>query len=73
MYHCHEGHDVIELYSRLNFRCDCGNGRMPLACKLLNEKLDYENAGNEYNHNFFDCYCYCKKPHSLESMDEFMI
>ena len=43
MYNCHEGHDVIELYSKLDFRCDCGNGRMPQACKLFNEKLDYEN------------------------------
>ena len=73
MYHCHEGHDVIELYSKLDFRCDCGNGRMPLACKLFNEKLDYENQNNFYNQNFFDCYCYCKKPHSFEYIENYMI
>jgi len=73
MINCHDGHDVIELYSRLDFRCDCGNGRMPQSCKLFNDKLDYENEGNFYNPNFFDCYCTCKKPHAPEYMDQFMI
>ncbi|TNV74377.1 hypothetical protein FGO68_gene5425 [Halteria grandinella] len=73
MVHCHEGHDVIELYSKLEFRCDCGNGRMPQACKLFNDKEDYENEANVYNHNYFDCYCYCKKPHSSEYVDQYMI
>lgn len=34
MLHCHEGHDVHELYSKLDFRCDCGNSKMPLACHI---------------------------------------
>lgn len=34
MLHCHEGHDVHELYNKLDFRCDCGNDRMPLSCHL---------------------------------------
>jgi len=40
---CHENHEVIELYSKVDFRCDCGNGRMPFSCHLNNEKDDYEN------------------------------
>lgn len=40
---CHEGHDVNELYSKLDFRCDCGNSRFPKSCELNNEK-DYENT-----------------------------
>ena len=23
---CHDGHDLYELYTKRNFRCDCGNG-----------------------------------------------
>ena len=34
MLHCHEGHDVHELYSKLDFRCDCGNSKMPLSCQI---------------------------------------
>ena len=34
MIHCHEGHEVHELYSKLDFRCDCGNGKFPYACKI---------------------------------------
>ncbi|CDW89145.1 loc398523 partial [Stylonychia lemnae] len=73
MLHCHENHEVIELYSKLDFRCDCGNGRMPFSCQLNDNKEDYENEKNYYNHNFLDSYCYCKKPHTFEIMDQFMI
>ena len=34
MLHCHDGHEVHELYSKLDFRCDCGNGRFPMACQI---------------------------------------
>ena len=35
---CHEGHDLIELGSRIAFKCDCGNGRLPSACQLNPDK-----------------------------------
>lgn len=75
MVHCHkghEGHEVHELYHKLDFRCDCGNSRLPYSCSLNNEK-DYENEKNVYNKTFFDSYCYCKKSHSYEEIDKFMI
>ncbi len=25
-YQCHEGHELVELYTKRRFRCDCGNG-----------------------------------------------
>ncbi|KAL7754208.1 hypothetical protein RI367_000189 [Sorochytrium milnesiophthora] len=31
---CHAGHDVISLFSKRHFRCDCGTGRAPCRCKL---------------------------------------
>jgi len=41
MLHCHDGHEVHELYSKLDFRCDCGNSRMPFACQFeQNSKSD---------------------------------
>ena len=29
---CHDKCEVNELYSKMNFRCDCGNARMPESC-----------------------------------------
>lgn len=72
MIHCHENHEIIELYHKLDFRCDCGNGRMPYSCQLNNDK-EYLNDNNKYNQTYFDCYCYCKKPHSYEEIETFMI
>ena len=66
---CHEGHDVNELYSKLDFRCDCGNSRFPKSCELNNEK-DYENNKNVYNQTFYDLYCHCHMPHNQELIDE---
>lgn len=33
--HCHEGHDLYELYTKRHFCCDCGNQKFPqLNCTL---------------------------------------
>ncbi|KAK8375709.1 hypothetical protein O3P69_008465 [Scylla paramamosain] len=62
-YHCHEDHDLVELYTKRNFRCDCGNSKFPHnPCKLLKEKLP-ENSENKYNHNFRGVYCTCNRPY----------
>ncbi|XP_055638651.1 putative E3 ubiquitin-protein ligase UBR7 [Toxorhynchites rutilus septentrionalis] len=62
-YHCHEGHELIELYTKRNFRCDCGGKRMPEArCKLDPLKLE-ANDENLYNQNFSGLYCICKRPY----------
>lgn len=62
-YACHEGHDLYELYTKRNFRCDCGNGKFTdLKCKLLPEKEDY-NVQNQYNQNFKGVYCVCGRPY----------
>ena len=44
-YHCHEGCNLVELYTKRNFRCDCGNSKMDNECKLANDKtpLNYRN------------------------------
>ncbi|CAM1292461.1 UBR7 (predicted) [Pycnogonum litorale] len=62
-YACHEGHDLIELYTRRCFRCDCGNEKfVSNSCKLLNEK-SLINVDNSYNHNFSGKYCICSRPY----------
>lgn len=61
-YKCHEGHELIELYTKRNFRCDCGGKRMPeIRCKLDPLKLD-ANDLNQYSQNFVGLYCTCKRP-----------
>uniref|UniRef100_A0A8C5GYB5 Putative E3 ubiquitin-protein ligase UBR7 n=1 Tax=Gouania willdenowi TaxID=441366 RepID=A0A8C5GYB5_GOUWI len=62
-YKCHEGHDLYELYTKRNFRCDCGNRKFKdLTCKLLPDKDD-DNAENKYSQNFFGLYCVCSRPY----------
>ncbi|XP_075872583.1 putative E3 ubiquitin-protein ligase UBR7 [Nelusetta ayraudi] len=62
-YKCHEGHDLFELYTKRNFRCDCGNRKFSgLQCKLSPEK-DEVNSLNKYSQNFFGLYCTCSRPY----------
>ncbi|XP_046545115.1 putative E3 ubiquitin-protein ligase UBR7 [Haliotis rubra] len=62
-YECHEGHDLIELYTKRFFRCDCGNSRFPnQKCKLYPDKKSV-NPSNKYNHNFSGLYCICSRPY----------
>ncbi|XP_058469999.1 putative E3 ubiquitin-protein ligase UBR7 isoform X1 [Solea solea] len=62
-YKCHEGHDLFELYTKRNFRCDCGNRKFTdLQCKLYPEKDDV-NTLNKYSHNFSGVYCTCRRPY----------
>nr|XP_056707298.1 putative E3 ubiquitin-protein ligase UBR7 [Euleptes europaea] len=62
-YECHGTHKLFELYTKRNFRCDCGNSKFKnLQCKLLPEKAKL-NPANKYNHNFYGLYCVCKRPY----------
>ena len=60
---CHEGHQIVELWTKRNFRCDCGNSKFgKFTCKLFPNK-DAENTENSYNHNFKGLYCACDGPY----------
>jgi len=61
-YHCHEGCNLVELYTKRNFRCDCGNSKMDNECKLANDKTPL-NYRNQYNQNFKGLYCICSRPY----------
>ncbi|KAK9885652.1 hypothetical protein WA026_012416 [Henosepilachna vigintioctopunctata] len=62
-YHCHDGHELIELYTKRNFRCDCGNSKFDsFQCNILEDK-DPLNENNIYNQNFQGTYCVCSRPY----------
>ncbi|KAL8536346.1 hypothetical protein ACS0TY_011826 [Phlomoides rotata] len=67
---CHEGHEVLELWTKRGFRCDCGNSKFgEFFCKLLASK-DVENSNNAYNHNFKGTYCTCDLPYPDPNVEE---
>ncbi|KAH9393038.1 putative E3 ubiquitin-protein ligase ubr7 [Tyrophagus putrescentiae] len=70
--HCHEGHDLVELYTKRNFVCDCGTDKFAaeanFVCKLF-DKRGLLNESNKYNHNFDGLYCTCNRPYPDEEDD----
>jgi len=60
-YDCHEGHNLVELYTKRLFRCDCGTNKLKSSCKLVPSKE--ENIENKYNQNFSGLYCICRRPY----------
>ena len=55
---------TIELWTRRNFRCDCGNQKFgqDAKCQLYPNK-DPVNDRNQYNQNYTGVYCTCHKPY----------
>uniref|UniRef100_A0A158Q7U4 UBR-type domain-containing protein n=1 Tax=Elaeophora elaphi TaxID=1147741 RepID=A0A158Q7U4_9BILA len=66
---CHDGHELVELYTKRNFCCDCGNSKFKNACTLYKEKKPL-NERNQYNHNFDGLYCTCNRPYPCEEYDD---
>lgn len=67
---CHEGHEIVELWTKRNLRCDCGNSKFgEFFCKILASK-DAENSNNVYNHNFKGTYCTCNLPYPDPNAEE---
>ncbi|XP_020576827.1 putative E3 ubiquitin-protein ligase UBR7 isoform X2 [Phalaenopsis equestris] len=67
---CHDGHEVVELWTKRKFRCDCGNSKFAdFACKLYPNK-EPENVDNAYNQNFKGRYCICGLPYPDPETDE---
>lgn len=61
---------VVELWTKRNFRCDCGNSKFgEFFCKLFPGK-DAENDQNSYNHNFRGLYCTCERPYPDPDVEE---
>lgn len=63
---CHENHQLVELYTKRNFRCDCGTEKIPESICNLNKRKEGKlpiNRDNKYNHNFQGLYCTCNRPY----------
>ncbi|OMH84566.1 putative E3 ubiquitin-protein ligase UBR7 [Zancudomyces culisetae] len=62
---CHSDHDVIELFTKRHFSCDCGTKRLVLGktdrkCSLKKQIDNISmivNTENQYSHNFWGYYC----------------
>lgn len=69
---CHDGHEVVELWTKRKFRCDCGNSKFGVfSCKLCSNK-EPENTDNAYNQNFKGNYCICVRPYpDPEAQEQF--
>ncbi|XP_010913568.1 uncharacterized protein [Elaeis guineensis] len=67
---CHDGHEVVELWTKRKFKCDCGNSKFGVfVCKLWPNK-DPENGENSYNQNFKGSYCTCGRPYPDPNSEE---
>ncbi|ORX49808.1 hypothetical protein DM01DRAFT_1337948 [Hesseltinella vesiculosa] len=61
---CHPNHDLLELFPKRHFRCDCGiPGKFgDFPCNLNgHDKQHVTNDENIYNHNFSGRYCRCNE------------
>ncbi|KAL4087668.1 hypothetical protein PRIC1_013556 [Phytophthora ramorum] len=63
-YNCHQDHELMELYTKRGFRCDCGNAKFPTTnpCKLEADKAP-TNPRNTYSQNYGGLYCNCHRPY----------
>lgn len=59
---CHEKHELVELYTKRNFHCDCGIKEGSVPCQLDPTKSKQPNT-NSYNQNFTGAYCLCHRPY----------
>ncbi|PWN38082.1 uncharacterized protein FA14DRAFT_159821 [Meira miltonrushii] len=83
---CHADHELVELFAKRNFRCDCGTlslcrgksekEKALLPCSLRIKELNFapQNDENTYNQNFDGQFCRCErgKSYDPEKEDETM-
>lgn len=83
---CHADHELVELFAKRNFRCDCGTfsicrgktekEKTLLPCSLRDKNLNFapQNDQNAYNQNFEGHFCRCErgKTYDPEKEDETM-
>ena len=65
---CHREHSVEEIYTKRNFRCDCGT--LPQLLCSLKPDVDVRNTDNLYSQNFAGLYCQCARPYPDEDRPE---
>ncbi|KAG0251788.1 hypothetical protein DFQ27_008521 [Actinomortierella ambigua] len=56
---CHGDHQLVELFTKRSFRCDCGTDKFKnTACKLDPKPKGTLNPFNTYNHNYLGRFCW---------------
>ncbi|GAA5928754.1 uncharacterized protein JCM15063_003958 [Sporobolomyces koalae] len=62
---CHGEHELVELFNRRHFRCDCGTEKMGAgSCCSISPRDDAPiNAENKYDANFRGQFCFCGRPY----------
>ncbi|KAI4734210.1 zf-UBR-domain-containing protein [Aureobasidium sp. EXF-12298] len=74
---CHGEHELVELFTKRNFVCDCGTTRVPSSapCTLRidesttqkgNVTGETPDENNKYNHNFSGRFCACGEQYDPE-------
>ncbi|KAG0094538.1 hypothetical protein BGZ93_007083 [Podila epicladia] len=57
---CHGDHNLVELFTKRHFRCDCGTVKFKtMACKLDPKTDGHIKSLNQYNHNYLGRFCWC--------------
>ena len=56
---CHGDHNLVELFTKRSFRCDCGTAKFKhTPCKLDAKPAGATNELNQYNHNYLGRFCW---------------
>ncbi|CCJ29290.1 unnamed protein product, partial [Pneumocystis jirovecii] len=56
---CHGEHELIELFCKRDFRCDCGTDRLGTEMCKIRKEWSPIDTDNQYNHNFEGRFCWC--------------
>ena len=74
---CHGEHNLVELFKRRNFVCDCGTTRMPdsTPCMLRSDAKTGQKGvtgqeaakSNTYNHNYQNIFCGCEEDYDPDT------
>ncbi|GAA6002455.1 hypothetical protein JCM10207_001131 [Rhodosporidiobolus poonsookiae] len=72
---CHGEHELVELFNRRSFRCDCGTEAMGAGscCQLTGRTDAPPNKNNHYDANFAGQFCFCGKPYDPQTETDTMI
>ncbi|KAL2312999.1 Protein mlo2 [Schizosaccharomyces pombe] len=64
---CHADHDLVDLFNKRHFRCDCGTTRTHSIPCNLRKSVDECGSENDYNHNFEGRFCICDTVYNPET------
>lgn len=64
---CHGDHELVELFNRRAFRCDCGTDRLGGSPCNIRKDTAPVNTDNKYNSNYDNVFCICKAVYNPET------